>query len=197
MSHLALLYAGCEGQTRKIVERMSHCLNRNGHETRALSLGDIPENFSLDGADAVVLGSSIRYGKHHRDCYDFIEKYQHQLVQKLGYFFSVNLTARKPERREPYNNLYLQKFLKQIPWTPDKVDVFAGALLYTEYRWLDKQMIRMIMKITGGPTDVRYNTEFTDWNRVKQFAEQLDRDLRNPRFLDSRASRFETMARCH
>lgn len=177
MSRLALLYMGCEGQTRKITERIDYCLTRSGHDTVVISIAELKDDFSLESFDGVILGSSIRYGKHHRECYQFIEKYSDQLARIPSYFFSVNLTARKPERRDPHNNRYLQKFLKQISWTPDRVDVFAGALLYTQYHWVDKQMIRLIMKLTGGPTDITQNTEFTDWRRVKAFAEQLNQDL--------------------
>ncbi len=177
MSRLALLYMGCEGQTRKITERIDYCLTHSGHDTVVISITELKDDFSLESFDGVILGSSIRYGKHHPECYQFIEKYSDQLATIPSYFFSVNLTARKLERRDPHNNRYLQKFLKQISWTPDRVEVFAGALLYTQYRWVDKQMIRLIMKLTGGPTDTTQNTEFTDWRRVKAFAEQLNQDL--------------------
>lgn len=177
MSRIALLFQGCEGQTRKITERIGHSLTRAGHETFVSSLTDLKENFSLKSYDGVMLGCSIRYGRHHRECYRFIEQHGEQLAAVPGYFFSVNLTARKPERREPHNNRYLQKFLRQIPWTPLRVEVFAGALLYTQYHWVDKQMIRLIMKLTGGPTDVTQDTEFTDWKRVMAFAEQINHDF--------------------
>ncbi len=177
MSRIALLYLGCEGQTRKITERIGYCLAQAGHEPFVSSITDLKDGFSLESCDGVVLGCSIRYGKHHRECYQFIEKYSDQLARIPSYFFTVNLTARKPERRDPHNNRYLQKFLKQISWTPDRVEVFAGALLYAQYRWVDRQMIRLIMKLTGGPTDITQNTEFTDWKRVKAFAEQLNQDL--------------------
>lgn len=177
MSRLALLYMGCEGQTRKIMERIGCCLAQAGHDAFVSSITELKDSFSLESFDGIVLGCSIRYGKHHRACYQFIEKYSDQLATIPSYFFSVNLTARKPERRDPHNNRYLQKFLKQIPWTPDRIDVFAGALLYTRYCWVDKQMIKLIMKLTGGPTDITENTEFTDWKRVKTFAEQLDQDF--------------------
>ncbi len=179
MSRIALLYQGCEGQTRKIAERISYCLTQAGHETFVSSIADLNNGFSLESYDGVILGCSIRYGKHHNECYQFIKKYSDLLAAIPSYFFSVNLTARKPARRDPHNNRYLQKFLKQISWTPDRVEVFAGALLYTQYRWVDKQMIRLIMKLTDGPTDITQNTEFTDWKRVKTFAEQLGQDFQN------------------
>ena len=177
MPRIALLYVGCEGQTRKITEVVGRYLTQAGHSTFVAPLTALPENFCLKSYDAVVIGSSIRYGRHHRSCGQFITRHAQQLAAMPGGFFSVNLTARKPERRDPYNNRYLQKFLKQIPWTPDRVDVFAGALLYTRYRWIDQQMIRLIMKLTGGPTDTTEDTEFTDWKRVREFASQLDQDV--------------------
>uniref|UniRef100_UPI0021480B7D menaquinone-dependent protoporphyrinogen IX dehydrogenase n=1 Tax=Endozoicomonas sp. YOMI1 TaxID=2828739 RepID=UPI0021480B7D len=177
MSRIALLYQGCEGQTRKITERIGYCLAQAGHETFVSSITDLNDGFSLQSYDGVILGCSIRYGKHHKACYQFVRQYRDQLATIQGYLFSVNLTARKPERRDPHNNRYLQKFLKQISWTPDRVEVFAGALLYTQYRWIDIQMIRLIMKLTGGPVDVTQNTEFTDWKRVKAFTEHLNQDF--------------------
>ena len=183
MSRVVLLYVGCEGQTQKITRRIASCLTSHGHEAVVYSLTELSHDFSLAGFDGVVVGSSIRYGKHHKPCYEFITRYADQLATLPGYFFSVNLTARKPERQEIYNNRYLQKFLQQIAWVPQRVEVFAGALLYTHYGWLDKQMIRLIMRLTGGPTDLTQNTEFTDWQRVESFAQQLHLDFqqKNPR----------------
>ena len=42
----------------------------------------------------------------------------------------------------------------------------AGRLDYPHYRWLDRQIIRFIMKMTGGPTDPRSCVEFTAWKAV-------------------------------
>ena len=177
MPRIALLYVGCEGQTRKITETIGLFLTQAGHSTFIAPLTALTESFCLKSYDGVVIGASIRYGRHHRSCSRFITRNARQLAAMPGCFFSVNLTARKPERRDPYNNRYLQKFLQQIPWTPDRVDVFAGALLYTRYRWIDQQMIRLIMTLTGGPTDINKDTEFTDWQRVKNFARQLEHDF--------------------
>ena len=188
MSRVVLLYVGCEGQTRKITERIASCLSGYGHEVVVYSLTELSDDFSLAGFDGVVLGSSIRYGKHHKPCYDFICRYGDELAARQGYFFSVNLTARKPERRQTNSNRYLQRFLQQINWVPQRVEVFAGALLYTRYRWLDKQMIRFIMKLTGGPTDLTQNTEFTDWQRVKAFAQQLNLDFQKGKHRDSKVA---------
>jgi len=35
---------------------------------------------------------------------------------------------------------------------------------------LDRHMIRLIMWLTDGPTDLRTQVEFTDWQRVDEFS---------------------------
>jgi menaquinone-dependent protoporphyrinogen oxidase len=50
------------------------------------------------------------------------------------------------------------------------VAVFGGKLNYPAYGVLDRLMIRLIMKITGGPTDPATVVVFTDWEQVDDFA---------------------------
>ena len=177
MSHLALLYMTREGQARKVMERIAFCLREAGHQVSIAAINDLPEDYSLESFDGVVLGCSIRYGKHHKQFCRFLEKHMDIINQMPNFFYSINLTARKPNRCEPHNNLYLQKFLGKTGWEPTRVDVVAGALLYTQYRLIDRKMIQLIMKITGGPTDPTKNIEFTDWARVKRFAGHIAEDM--------------------
>ena len=51
--------------------------------------------------------------------------------------------------------------------------VFAGKIDYPRYGFIDKYMIRLIMWMTKGPTDVSGTFEFTDWSAVENFAERL------------------------
>ena len=69
------------------------------------------------------------------------------LNAKSAVFFGVNLTARKEGKDTPEGNVYVRKFLQRIKWIPAKVGVFAGALLYPHYKWIDRVMIQLIMKI--------------------------------------------------
>lgn len=182
MSRIALLFMTREGQTRKIIETMANQLSLAGHQTSVLNIRELPQDFDLKNFDSAVLGCSIRYGKHHRPFCRFIDKNHEQLTKMSGYFFSVNLTARKPERSQTSNNRYLQKYLRRIAWEPQRVEVFAGALLYPRYGFIDQRMIRLIMKITGGPTDLSQESEFTDWERVREFARLIEQDLLSTEF---------------
>lgn len=87
--------------------------------------------------------------------------------------FSVNLVARKPEKRQPDSNPYLRKFLRRIAWRPKSLAVFAGKLDYPSYGALDRTVIRLIMWITGGPTDPATVVDYTDWQQVEDFGRAL------------------------
>jgi len=134
---------------------------------------DEDPHVDLKPFDKIVLGASIRYGKHGKQVYEFIKRNEQLLDSKPNAFFSVNVVARKPEKNRPETNPYLIKFLKQISWRPKQLAVFAGKIDYKMYRFWDRQIIRFIMWITKGPTDSKTVAEFTDWKLVEDFGRQI------------------------
>lgn len=169
-----ILYLTQDGQTRKIAEKIATLLHG---ETTVLSLQEhhTISTEQLNQFDQIVLGASIRYGHFDPLLEQFIQQNSALLNQKKTAFFSVNLTARKANRNTPESNTYTRKLLARIAWQPTQVAVFAGALRYPRYRWFDRLMIRFIMKITGGDTDTRHEYEYTDWEKVSQFANALSK----------------------
>jgi menaquinone-dependent protoporphyrinogen oxidase len=105
--------------------------------------------------------------------FEFIARQQAVLESRPSAFFSVNIVARKPNKNQPETNPYLLKFLRQISWKPQLLGVFAGKLDYPKYSFFDRQMIRFIMLITHGPTDPSAVVEFTNWEQVERFAQQV------------------------
>ena len=85
----------------------------------------------------------------------------------------MNVVARKPEKNTPETNPYLQKFLRRISWQPQNLAVFAGKIDYPRYDFLDRLAIRFIMWMTKGPTDPSAVVEFTDWDKVDEFARRV------------------------
>jgi menaquinone-dependent protoporphyrinogen oxidase len=172
MASFILIYSTTDGHTVQICERIAACLEAQSHQVTLSNIRDIG-SFDLTEFDQIVVGASIRYGKHHKDVYDFIEKNLELLKSRKNAFFSVNAVARKPEKRQPGTNPYLRKFLRQISWRPQQLAVFAGKIDYQKYSTFDRLMIRFIMWMTRGPTNPHAVVEFTDWQQVEQFAIQL------------------------
>ena len=67
--------------------------------------------------------------------------------------------------------------MRRVRWRPGRVEVFAGRLDYPRYGVLDRLVIRIIMRMTGGPTRADTVVEYTDWSRVAAFARALCADL--------------------
>ena len=168
MAKILILYASTDGHTRKICNRLQQVIEQQGHQVTSVSI-DNESQVDLQAFNKIVIGASIRYGKHNPKITDFINRNKQLLDSKPNAFFSVNIVARKPEKNQPDTNPYLRKFLKKIAWRPKELAVFAGKLEYPKYSFFDRTMIRLIMFITKGPTDPTAVIEFTDWQQVESF----------------------------
>lgn len=166
--HNLIIYSTTDGQTVSIAEKIGEVLENS----IVISVTDA-ESLNLNDFETIVIGASIRYGKHKPEVYKFIKDNLEVLDAKKNAFFSVNVVARKPEKNTPDTNPYMQKFLELSKWSPKSLSVFAGKIDYPQYKFVDKQMIRFIMWMTKGPTDINGTFEFTDWKKVESFAKEL------------------------
>lgn len=174
MANILLVYSTTDGHTRKICQRLQDVIEQQEHEAALLDVLEAREA-DLSAFDKIVIGASIRYGKHRPEVIAFINNNADILAEKPNGFFSVNVTARKPNKNTPETNPYMPKFLKQIHWQPKQLAVFAGKIDYPRYRPFDRFMIRFIMWITKGPTDPNTVIEFTDWDSVEKFGEVISK----------------------
>ena len=175
MKNILVLYSTTDGHTLTICKRIQNYLNQIANTT-VISLINCTKE-ELEKHDIIIIGASIRYGKHSPKVKEFVINNMHLLKNKQNAFFTVNVVARKKNKNTPKTNPYLIKFLNSISWKPDIVDVFAGRLDYPSLSFWDKQMIRLIMYLTKGPTDTQKTYEFTDWKRVENFALKISKSL--------------------
>ena len=171
MKSTLFIYSSTDGQTKTIISRIKSFLS-NDIDSMLMPIAEVSGE-DVAKFDRIIIGASIRYGKHKKELYEFIDLHLDELAKKDNAFFSVNVVARKPEKNTPETNPYMKKFLLKTSWVPQKLAVFAGKIDYPKYNFLDKQMIRFIMWITKGPTNIKNTYEFTDWNKVDSFAKEL------------------------
>ena len=169
MNKTLIIYSTVDGQTKAICEQIKKITQEHDNEVTLTSLENA-EALRLAQFDKVLVAASIRYGKHRPELYQFINRHHAVLNAKQNAFFTVNVVARKPEKNTPETNPYMKKFLELSLWQPQQLAVFAGKIDYPKYRLFDKVMIRFIMWMTKGPTDTTGTFEFTDWNKVDEFA---------------------------
>lgn len=177
MADVLLAYHGRHGHTRRICEAIAAELAAHGRQAEILPIEALapaaPAGVDPARYPTIVLGAAIRNGRHDARVTQFVAAQRATLESRPSAFFSVNLVARKPEKNAPDTNPYVRNFLAASPWRPRLVGVFAGRLDYPRYGPLDRLVIRLIMWMTGGPTDPRTVHEYTDWNAVRAFATRV------------------------
>ena len=75
MKRILIAYSTTDGQTKLICEKIKSILD-DTFIVDLQSIQSIKENFELlnKSFEHVIVGASIRYGKHNRKVFDFIEK---------------------------------------------------------------------------------------------------------------------------
>ncbi|WP_319533168.1 menaquinone-dependent protoporphyrinogen IX dehydrogenase [uncultured Cohaesibacter sp.] len=178
MSTIAIYYASQDGQARKISSFLAGQISKSDQQQITVSLNDLasgrPSEGDIGDIDIIVVVAAIRYGRHLKPADQFLQRHVDHLSGKRLVLLSVNLTARKPHKRSVENSVYLKKWLERHPrLSPVLVRAIAGRLDYPRYSFFDRLMIRLIMSITKGPTDPSATIEFTDWEQVRELADEI------------------------
>ena len=173
MRSLLILYSTTDGHTKKIAHFLHQQLISKQYTIEIQNIISIDET-PLDKFDKIIIAASIRYGKFRKPLRQFVARNAALLNSKKSVFIPINLIARKPEKNTAETNVYTRKYLKKNVWKPDLVFVTAGMLDYAKYNFFDRNIIRLIMKITGGPTDPSVKTEFTDWGKLQRCVKEID-----------------------
>lgn len=162
------------GHAHKIAGRIADRMTESGCAVTWTRLGERPVGADdLKPAALVLLVSSIRYGYHQRSVGPFLAAYKALADAPPLAVSTVCLTARKPNRRTATDNPYLRKLIARHRLSPVRACAFAGLLDYPRYNWLDRVMVQFIMTVMKGPNDGTSRVEFTDWEQVERFADEL------------------------
>ncbi|MCU4751364.1 protoporphyrinogen oxidase [Halobacteria archaeon AArc-curdl1] len=172
MTTFLVLYGTGEGQTSKIATRIADVIDNRGHDVRLVDAGDVPAALSIDDFEAVIVGASIHAGAHQSSVREFVVDHREVLERKPTAFFQVSLSS-ADESGEPKAAEYVEAFLEETDWNPDRIGLFGGALRYSKYGFLKRLMMKQIAKraVSEMPkADAAGDIEFTDWNEVEAFA---------------------------
>jgi menaquinone-dependent protoporphyrinogen oxidase len=171
---MELFYATRDGQSRRIAERIADRLADRGISVlpRNLANGSLTAS-ALATAKLVIIVAAVRYGRPLPEAEQFLARYRTLPKPPQLVLLSVNLTARKPGKDTAEGNAYLRKSIARHSLAPVLALAIAGRLDYSRYGWLDRQLIRFIMMLTGGPTDTGAAVEFTSWEMVDEVAQRI------------------------
>lgn len=181
---LLIVYGTTEGQTRKICEYLRDKAEDDGHDVTIVD--STGPDIDPGGFDAVLIGASLHAEKYQTSVLHYVKEH-HQTLNKMPTgFLSVSLAAihDDPQYQKELEEI-TEKFLDQTGWNPTFVEHVAGALRYTKYSFWKKFVMRMIAQKSGGSTDTSKDTEYTDWNQVKWFLGQLEKEVARSKYEEA------------
>jgi menaquinone-dependent protoporphyrinogen oxidase len=185
---LAVLYASREGQTRRIAEHTAATLRTREFTVDVLDVErELPPDFDLSRYAGAVVASSVHIGKHERAMVEFVRAHRAELERIPSAFLSVSLseagaedagaTTERKERAAANVDTMIGVFLRETGWSPTHVHPVAGALLYRQYGAVVRLVMRFIAKRAGATTDTSRDHEYTDWQALDRFADELAADV--------------------
>lgn len=177
MKNILLLYASLEGQTAKIAGVIRDRLEQGGARVTLANVRRPAEvsNLALADFDHLVFGASIHIGRIEKEMVAFINDRAAAIRDKPRSLFIVLMAVASTDvaGREASLAEVRKTVAGQLQVAFDDVEMIAGALMYTQYGWLTKWIMKRIAKKEGGSTDTSRDHEYTDWDQVDAFARRL------------------------
>jgi menaquinone-dependent protoporphyrinogen oxidase len=160
---ILITYATKAGSTVEIAAVIGETLSKRGF---AVDVKPVSENPSLDGYQAVLMGSAIRMGSWLPEAVDFVRKNQSTLQQIPTSIFTVHmLNYRDDEASRTARQAYTAPVRELLP-SVDEV-FFRGKLDYKTLTFLD----RMIAKAVANPNDPP--GDFRDWDQIRDWSQSV------------------------
>jgi menaquinone-dependent protoporphyrinogen oxidase len=174
MTRILIVYASTHGQTAKIAGALADTLRGLPAVVDVFEAGAMacrPEDY-----DGVVVAASVHAGKHQKRIRRWVKTHASALKSRPSAFVSVCLAVlgNDPRARQELDAI-VERFTREVGWTPAIVKPVAGALLYTRYNWFIRRLMKRIVAKAGGDTDTGRDFEYTDWQDVREFAERFGR----------------------
>ena len=168
-----VVYASTHGHTAKIAKRIAQSMRDEGLD---VELRDVARAGGADiaGYDVVVIGASLHRQHHQREIVEWARDQRDALSARPSVFVSVSLSAAEdtPEARAATQHC-IDEFCDETGWRPMRTEPVAGCLQYREYDVFTRQLMRLLMKRMGHPTDASQDYDYTDWDGVDALGREI------------------------
>ena len=166
-----VVYASTHGHTAKIAARLAQAMRDEGLQ---VELRDVAQRAPEPaGYDLVVAGGSLHKEHHQKALVAWASAQRDALAGGPSVFFSVSLTAADDgEEACAATRRCIDEFCAQTGWFPTRTARIAGALQYREYDAFTRQLMRLLMKRMGHPTDTSQDYDYTDWEAVDRLGRE-------------------------
>jgi menaquinone-dependent protoporphyrinogen oxidase len=170
MSKILVVYGSTYGQAERVARRMAGILQDAGHTVETHRGDQIPDALALGDYDGFLVAASVLMGHHQTYIRDWVRRFAPLLNQAPSAFVSVCGAANSDPLQA---RAYVDGLLRETGWRPTVTRSFTGAVAYTRYGWWIRWYLKRMSRRKGLPTDTSRDWDFTEWDAVEQFAEEL------------------------
>jgi menaquinone-dependent protoporphyrinogen oxidase len=172
MSRVLVLYGTTDGHTRLIAESLGDSLRLSGVEADVINAR--ADNPSVAGYEGVIVAASVHAGRYQDAVEHWVRAHARELAERPTALVSACLSVVNPTPKVMADiEATVQRFVNTTGWRPARVKHVAGALLYTQYNFFKRWLMKRIAAQQGGATDVSKDYDYTDWVDLKRFAEEF------------------------
>ena len=168
-----VVYATTHGHTAKIAARLAEAMRGAG---LAVDLREAWQAVDAEPGryDLVVVAGSLHKEHHQKELVAWVTERRDALAGIPSALLSVSLSAAEdtPDAHAATQRC-IDAFCEQTGWTPTRSEPIAGALQYREYDVFTRQLMRLLMKHMGHPTDASHDYDYTDWDGVGRLGREL------------------------
>ena len=160
-------YASADGSTAEIARRIAQRLRERGHDA---SDQPVRSAGSLNGVDAIVLGSAIHGRRWLDDATSFVNTHRQAVHNRPFWTFSVGMPDALPRAVRKIARTEEDAIIDQLDLRPSGHRLFSGVVKPSQF----PRASRIFLRLVGG----RYG-DFRDWRAIDgwalEIADQLDR----------------------
>jgi menaquinone-dependent protoporphyrinogen oxidase len=184
---VGVFFATREGHTQRIAERIAADLRTLGFDVDLVPILH-PFPLSLSNYSAAALAASVHAGNHEKEMVQFVKDHRLELEGITTAFLSITLSEAGAEMKDRTAteraqfvldvDRMLDKFFNETQWRPTLAKPVAGALLYTQYGFLVRLIMRRIARKAGAATDTSHDYVYTDWQGLDKFVDDFAAEIR-------------------
>lgn len=180
MARLLIVYGTTEGHTALVARRLAEVIQQEGCDVELHESKEIRGTTLKGPFDGVLIGGSVHAGDHQSSLREFVKHNREMLGATPSAFFSVSLAAAEVDAEASGEaQVAVDKFIRETGWHPERVELIAGALVYTQYNLFIRHLMKLIAKHEGRTElDTSRDYDFTDWDAVERFGRSFAQRLR-------------------
>ena len=177
MARVLIVYGTTQGHTAQVAQRMADAIRGDGNDVALHDSKEVEMQTLTGPFDAIIVGGYVHAGDHQASLREFVKRNRELLDRVPSAFFSVSLAAADPDPESMGDaRAAAEKFTEQTGWHPARVELVAGALVFTQYNFFTRHLMKLIAKHHGRTElDTSRDYDFTDWDAVERFAREFAR----------------------